>query len=680
MERMEWRSVCCNPFGKKKHTVARKSLRPVSQWMCEQVDTISMGMRICDSCRKKLKKSAPATAMELVLSDFSLSEPSSPPSKETLQVEEMEALHFVNQCLEESGQTPLTKRQLQYPKITEQKIEKVTSMFQKVTVRGNRSRCDPDESEMLQQLKEKFDRTKENSLKLQILTVLPKSWSVRKIQVEFGVSDYMARRAKLLVKEKGILSTPDPKPGHVLSKKTTDSVIEFYENDESSRMMPGKKDYVSVRDSDGFRRHVQKRLVLCNLKELYQHFKETYPATKIGFSKFAELRPPHCILAGASGTHSVCVCTIHQNIKLMIAGARMPEFVMMPDATPLTSYHDFLAKMICNPALPKCYLRECGCCPGVEHLKEHLLDIFDKNMIDNVIYKQWTNVDRSTLETLMKSSDEFVEVFCEKMLALQSHSFIATQQSRFFSEYKSSLKPGEVVVSADFSENYAFIIQDSAQGFHWNNAQATIHPFVAYCKEGNTEKHLSFVVISECLHHDTVAVHLFQRHLIDFLMIALAQPPEKIIYFSDGAASQYKNRKNFINLCYHYDDFRVAAEWHFSATSHGKGACDGLGGTIKRLAARASLQRLQDDQITTPLELYEWAKKHIPQMTFCFCSTEEYKTEKTILQERFENSQTITGTRKLHSFIPTSTDTLQTRVFSSSAEYNLQKVTKKRTK
>ena len=185
----------------KKHTVARKSLRSVSQWMCEQVDTISIGMRICDSCRKKLKKSAPATAMELVLSDSSLSEPSSPPSKETLQVEEMEALHFVNQCLEESGQTPLTKRQLQYPKITEQKIEKVTSMFQKSTVRGNRSRCDPDECEMLQQLKEKFDRTKENSLKLQILTVLPKSWSVRKIQVEFGVSDYMARRAKLLVKE-----------------------------------------------------------------------------------------------------------------------------------------------------------------------------------------------------------------------------------------------------------------------------------------------------------------------------------------------------------------------------------------------------------------------------------------------------------------------------------------------
>ena len=39
------------------------------------------------------------------------------------------------------------------------------------------------------------------------------------------------------------------------------------------------------------------------------------------------------------------------------------------------------------------------------------------------------------------------------------------------------MKPGEIVVSADFSENYAFVLQDAAQGFHWNNAQATIHPF-----------------------------------------------------------------------------------------------------------------------------------------------------------------------------------------------------------
>ena len=91
---------------------------------------------------------------------------------------------------------------------------------------------------------------------------------------------------------------------------------------------------------------------------------------------------------------------------------------------------------------------------------------------------------------------------------------------------------------------------------------------------------------------------------------------KKIFYFSDGAASQYKNRKNFINLCHHSTDFSVDAEWHFSATSHGKSACDGVGGTVKRLAARASLQRPIDQQILTPCQLFEWARENIPSSVF----------------------------------------------------------------
>ena len=108
---------------------------------------------------------------------------------------------------------------------------------------------------------------------------------------------------------------PDPKPGRVLPQGTVKLVTSFYESDETSRIMPGKKDFVTVRKPDG-RVQVQKRLVLCNLRELYRMFKDRHPDEAIGFSKFACLRPKHCILAGASGTHSVCVCTIHQNVKL----------------------------------------------------------------------------------------------------------------------------------------------------------------------------------------------------------------------------------------------------------------------------------------------------------------------------------------------------------------------------
>ena len=65
--------------------------------------------------------------------------------------------------------------------------------------------------------------------------------------------------------------------------------------------------------SEGKREHCQKRLLLCNLKELYKQFKTLNPGIKVGFSTFTMLRPRECVLAGSSGTHSVCVCSLHQN-------------------------------------------------------------------------------------------------------------------------------------------------------------------------------------------------------------------------------------------------------------------------------------------------------------------------------------------------------------------------------
>jgi hypothetical protein len=39
--------------------------------------------------------------------------------------------------------------------------------------------------------------------------------------------------------------------------------------------------------------------------------------------------------------------------------------------------------------------------------------------------------------------------------------------------------------------------------------------------------------------------------------------------------------KTFLNFALHVEDFRVPAEWHFFATSHGNSTCDALGGTLK---------------------------------------------------------------------------------------------------
>lgn len=178
-----------------------------------------------------------------------------------------------------------------------------------------------DEEEMICQLKEKYYSTASRNEKLRVLTVLPKSWSIKKVARGFGVSRYLARHAKKLVTENSILSSPNPKlHGRVLSSTSVEKVKLFYLSDDVSQVMAGKKDFLSALGADGKRVHQQKRLLLCNLREAYNSFKVNYMESKIGFSAFAQPEPRECVQAGASGTHSECVCTMHQNIKLMMEG------------------------------------------------------------------------------------------------------------------------------------------------------------------------------------------------------------------------------------------------------------------------------------------------------------------------------------------------------------------------
>ena len=114
-------------------------------------------------------------------------------------------------------------------------------------------------------------------------------------------------------------------------------------------------------------------------------------------------------------------------------------------------------------------LSECALCPGIENLKQELCTKLEEEMIGHITYKQWVSVDRCTFETLIKTTEEFVKSFCENLLVLKKHPFIAKKQSDHYNFVKKNVKENEAVVSLDFAENYGFVIQDEAQSFHWNN-------------------------------------------------------------------------------------------------------------------------------------------------------------------------------------------------------------------
>ena len=256
---------------------------------------------------------------------------------------------------------------------------------------------------------------------------------------------------------------------------------------------------------------------------------------------------------------------------------------------------------------------------------------------------------------------------------------MAKSQASYFSKQKESAQVGEFIVCLDFSENYSFFVQDAIQSHHWSNDQATLHPYVAYYKENEEIKHENLVVISEKVSHDASSVHLFNTKLIQFLKNKFgAENVKKIKYFSDGAASQYKNKYNFANLMNHTNDFGVKVEWNFFATSHGKGACDGLAGSVKRQAYRASLQRDNSNHITTPLSFFQWAEKSFKKVNFVFCSQNDHDLHEEKYKERFNRAVTIKNTRQFHYYEPLDDVSLQCKLVSEDEKVFTNRVFKKK--
>ena len=221
----------------------------------------------------------------------------------------------------------------------------------------------------------------------------------------------------------------------------------------------------------------------------------------------------------------------------------------------------------------------------------------------------------------------------------------------------------------NFAENYSFQVQVAIQGYHWENSQATLHTVVVYTKRAGEVKPQSFCFISDSTKHSTNTVHAFLTRLLKH-MIFENPNLKNIEYFSDGAASQYKNFKNFANLANHFKDFNIKARWNFFATSHGKSPCDGIGGVIKRLVARASLQAASEDQILTPLQMFDWCNRNIKNIMFFYLSNGmiEDHIESFQLEERYAKYNKIVGTRTYHYFEPVGVGKMKVKNFSDDSD------------
>lgn len=120
-------------------------------------------------------------------------------------------------------------------------------------------------------------------------------------------------------------------------------------------------------------------------------------------------------------------------------------------------------RIICDVQSTNSFLGSCGKCPGVTNIIEQLEQNFEENFIENITYKQWVTTVKTSLQTLISTVDEFLQFLSNGLNTLLLHSFLLKNKKN---DNRSKLMKNECIVICYFSENYAFIIQNSVQGIH----------------------------------------------------------------------------------------------------------------------------------------------------------------------------------------------------------------------
>lgn len=309
----------------------------------------------------------------------------------------------------------------------------------------------------------------------------------------------------------------------------------------NAHICPGTKQCLTITDTDtGTKKKQQKILLQYDIKDLYQRWKKENSdiARLPSLSFFKMLRPKECLPAGSPGTHNICVCLQHENVKLMIYALKSDYH-----------YRDLFEQVVCDVDHEDCMLHKCSKCPGEVKLREFIRSNMLSNDNTEIVYNTWDKSYENkvpgamSLLTVTEKTSIFIDKLAHDTYELTKHHFLSEAQKKYLQECKKCLTDDTCVVLMDFAENYSFIIQNSVQAFYYNNSQATVHPFVMYHRNRESKEIdvTSYCVISDSLQHTAATVFAFQNEFTTALKHDFPSI-KKIIYFSDGAPTQYKNK------------------------------------------------------------------------------------------------------------------------------------------
>jgi hypothetical protein len=221
--------------------------------------------------------------------------------------------------------------------------------------------------------------------------------------------------------------------------------------------MPGKNDVVTVRTKEGKEKR-QKKLLVMTIEEMYQTFKNEFPGTTIGKSKFAELRPSEVLLS-SNTPRNVCGCIYHTNVILML------EALHEHSDVPLYNREKFTDLAICEGKNRECFWNDCEACSGGKKLKSSLNDIVGNELLEkDITWYRWGKGNEGflTKEVQRTTVKRVIDDLVAKSSQFLWHIYVKEAQSMAYNSTKAEAQQADsktVLLQMDFAENFGIHYQ-----------------------------------------------------------------------------------------------------------------------------------------------------------------------------------------------------------------------------
>ncbi|CAF1296624.1 unnamed protein product, partial [Didymodactylos carnosus] len=221
-------------------------------------------------------------------------------------------------------------------------------------------------------------------------------------------------------------------------------------------------------------------------------------------------------------------------------------------------------------------------------------------------------------------------------ITLSTFSFIKAEKSGLCGTNGIPIKFGENVHSTcQLHVNDTSMCEDVSLSAYWPNILDEFELYIG--RYGNS--------LETNVTRDKFVVDSALKIILNYIETLLPNV-EEINYFSDGAASQFKQGFYFRNLARIAKEREINLSWHFFATFHGKCIVDEIGGTVRRLVWSAILAgrvcRSAEDFITL-------AKKKTKKIILIEVTRNDIDSSETKLENLFRMVKSVPETLKMHS-------------------------------